>query len=125
MKATIDLSTLSAATLRRAVTLLEEKEKLEAELHAIFCPTDKVRDSDKGWSVTMAVKPSGSNNHFKPRSKKTAKMLAIVEKAGKGGILVNDVAQRVKLKPTRVHSFLSKRVGHGIKRLAPGKYAVA
>lgn len=127
MHLTIDLTTLSANQLRRAADLLEKRDKLVQELNEIFGGPDngvaqilpRIPRKRKALKIS-----SGSGVKF--RSRTTRKVYQALVDAGSKGMKVLAICRSTKLKPQRVHAFLSKNVGNipGLSRLSPGHYAI-
>lgn len=100
---TVDLNKVSLAQFRKAIAIMEQRDRLLNELEGIFSGNPYQRVACEGQS-------------------KTAVVLAAVAKAGKAGATVTDVVEATKMPSTVIHSILSKAAC--LRRVSRGCYAM-
>jgi transposase-like protein len=122
----MSLTCLTSAQFKTIIKLLEEKEAVQAELSRI----DSELAALQGGKVPMPGKAAPGRKakaagKRAKRGKMKAAIIGLLQGAGTGGITVQEVAQKLGVKPARVYVWLGatgKKLKE-IKKLAPGKYA--
>ena len=133
----MELSTLSSAQLARAISLVKEKETLQAKLDQV---TAELQSFETGKSAPKRRgrkpgRPPGSKNvpaaaKAKGRKAKRGKrlkepLLKALSAAGATGITVKDLATKLKVKPGNIFSWFyttGKKI-KGINKVGEAKYA--
>jgi hypothetical protein len=122
------LSNLSSADLSRLVSLIKQKETLQAQLEAIDAelgaletgkPVPKRRGRKPG-------RPPGSGKASGRRSKRLKEpLLKALTAAGAAGVKVKDLAEQLNVKPSNIFSWFyttGKKI-KGIKKVGEARYA--
>src|ERR1700677_3225810 len=96
----MSLTNLSSAALERLVELIKEKEAIQVKL-------DKIQSSIEALVTGLPSKKSGVMARPQKRMKRRGgklkeRLLKALEKAGKSGLTVKDLAANLKAKPASV-----------------------
>ncbi len=114
------LSDLSSSQLRRLVKLVRLKETLQAKLATANRQIDELEGGD---AVSRRTSPKGKRR--KRRGAMRDSLLELLKTAGKDGLSVNELAERLKAKPASVSVWfytIGKKI-KGLKKIGRGRYA--
>jgi hypothetical protein len=124
------LFNLSSAQLARLISLVKEKESLEAKLEHVKAQLNSL-ESGKAAPKKRGRKPgrpAGSVNVAKGRKRGKrlkAPLLKALTSAGASGITVKELAAKLKVKPGNIFSWFyttGKKIS-GIKKVGEARYA--
>jgi len=118
----VDITKLTSSDLKQIAALLKEKEALLGRVAKIDAQLNHF-----GTSAPAARQPARRPVKKKARGQVKEHILAALRAAGKTGVTVKELAVQLGKKPQHVHIWfytVGKRV-KGMKKLAPGRYALA
>jgi hypothetical protein len=136
----MNLTTLKAADLKKILKLLERKEAILAKVAAIDRDLASFGGNETATPAAAApvrkprkarqARTSGGKAQAKPpvvhqRGQVKARILELLQNAGKNGIGVRDIATSLGATPGRVFVWFSsnKKSIKQIKKIGPGRYA--
>ena len=139
----MDLTKLTTNQIKEINKLVERKESLEGELEKIKGqlasyengsatssrkPGRPGRPAKKASSTASKAAPKSASGTRKraPRGQLKEGIINALNSAGKEGLTVKELAERLNTKQANVHAwfFNTGKKMKGIKKVAPGKYAL-
>lgn len=142
----MELAKLTSEQSKQITKLLEQKESLQQELEKI---DQKLTNYERGKGSAVAPAPSRKKGRVgrppKEATKKAAKkttaktrkraprgqlkegIINELSNAGKEGLTVKELAERLKTKPANIHAwfFTTGKRMKGIKKVGAGKYSLS
>ena len=126
----MSLSNLSSAQLAQLISLVKEKESLQAKLDRVnaalsslesgkSAPKKRGRKPGRPPGISIKVKAGKRGKRLK------APLLAALKEAGSTGVTVKELSAKLKVKPGNVFSWFyttGKKI-KGIKKVGAAKYA--
>jgi hypothetical protein len=125
------LSNLSGAQLAQLISLVQEKESLQAKLEQVNAELTAL-ETGKSVPKKRGRKPgrpplSKSGGPRKRGKRLKAPLLKLLKAAGAGGITVKELAAKLKVKPGNIFSWFyttGKKI-KGITKVGEAKYAIS
>lgn len=127
----MNIASLSVATLKQAIVLVEQKEKLQAEvaridavLAGLGAGQRVIAPAASGRVTALASKARGKRAK---RGEVKAAIVELVRNSGKSGITVKDISSRLGIKYAHVFAWFyttGSKIKE-IKKVGPGKYGWA
>ncbi len=135
----MDLTSITAADLKKITSLIEKKAKLTDQIDAIdkelasfgggASTTKTSRRGRRPGSASQKVAgakrgPKKGSNRGRRGGRKDA-IIAILQEAGSQGAAVKDIAKQLKVKPQNIHSWfqITGKKTPEIKKVGTGKWA--
>ena len=116
----MNLASLSSSDLKQIAKLLEQREKLQAQV-------DKINSRLEAFGSGGTVRKASAKSPAKPGKKRGAlkeAVIATLKEAGKEGLKVREIADKIGTKPVNIHAWFhstGKKIKE-IKKLKTGKY---
>jgi hypothetical protein len=113
---TVDLYQVDPDVLARAAEILKQRAQLVVELEEIF-----------GEQAPKKTKPHANGRSHDFRSGSTGeKVIGLLKTRGSEGMLIKEMAQKLKQKPQSLYTFFSnnKKIP-GVKKVAPAHYVMS
>jgi DNA invertase Pin-like site-specific DNA recombinase len=126
----MNLTQIASADLKQVVALVEQKETLLAQVARIDAELTSIESGDTA-APTAPAKGKPGRKPGRPAKAKTggrggmkAAIIELLTAAGASGLSVQDIAAKLKAKPSNVHVWFSStgKTVKEIKKLAPSKY---
>jgi hypothetical protein len=120
----MDITTLTSADFRKITKLLEAKERLLAQVEIINHELQSFERNGKG-KRPLVSKPAASKGKRSKRGKTKELVIAELKSAGKAGVHVKELAERLGVKTANltVWFFSTGKKIKEIKKVAPATYA--
>jgi hypothetical protein len=117
----MNLTSLTSSDLKHIMVLLQRREALQAQITKI---DRSLAAYDSGSAKPRPVTRAGKRH---PRGSLKAAIVSLVQQAGPNGIKVRDIADRLGLKPDRVHAwfYITGKNVREIKKLGEATYGWA
>lgn len=118
----MNLSSLTVADFKRITRLLEQKETLVGKIAAIDAALAGYESNRKPTAKAVKTRKPGRTGK---RGKLKEAILETLQKAGKGGITVKEIAAAVKRPPANIYTwfFNTGKKLKPIKKVGEAKYA--
>ena len=136
----MELAKLTSEQTREIAKLLEKKESLEQELEKVnrqltnyeqgkarVSAGPSQKKGRVGRPPKKASKPTGGTSRKRaPRGQLKEGIINELSNAGKDGLTVKELAERLNTKPANIHAwfFTTGKKMKGIKKVAAGKYTL-
>lgn len=119
----MSFSSLSSAQLHKILSLIKEKEALQAKIAKVERELDELQSGKPSRKASSAQEP----NAPKRRRRKAMKgaILKQLQKVGSAGISVADLAANIRARPASVAVwfYTTGKTTKGIKKVGRGRYA--
>ena len=117
----MNLANLSSTDLRQIAKLLEQKEKFQAQI-------DQLNKKLSAYgSGSARGRKAGSGSGGTRRGQLKENVISTLKEAGKTGITVREIAEKLGTKPVNIHAWFhstGKKV-KGIQKVDGGKYRIS
>ena len=125
----MSLNTLTAADLKRIISLVERKETLQAQVAKIDAELAAYEGAQAttgkpGRKAGLQAKAKAPKAQGVKRGAVTEKIIEMIKSAGKSGITVKELAAKLDVNYNRVFTWFystGKKI-KDIKKVGPGKY---
>lgn len=120
----MNLSSLSAADLKRLTKLLEKRDALKDEVEALNAQIDSFSASGKATKAKQNGKPAPKAKRGK-RGKLTESVLAAVKGAGASGITIKEIANKLGRNTGAIHTWFfnaKKAKRKDVKKIGEAKW---
>ncbi|MGD0537988.1 MAG: hypothetical protein ABSC03_10125 [Verrucomicrobiota bacterium] len=127
----MNFAQIASADLKRVVTLVEQKETLLAQVAKLDAELASFQ-SGEPFAPAAPAKGKPGRKPGRPAKAKTggrgalkAAIIELLTAAGASGLTVQEIAAKLKAKPSNIHVWFSStgKTVKEIKKLGPGKYA--
>ena len=119
----MNLASLSSSDLKQIAKFLEQREMLQAQVDKI---NSKLEAFGSGGTMRIARAKSSANRSKKRGALKEA-VISTLKAAGKEGLKVREIADKIGAKPVNIHAWFhstGKKIKE-IKKLKTGKYQMS
>ena len=128
----MSLNTLTAADLKRIISLVERKETLQAQVAKIDAELAAYEGAEPAQATTgkpgrkagLRAQPKAPRAKGVKRGAVTEKIVEMIKSAGKSGVTVKELAAKLGVNYNRVFTWFystGKKI-KDIKKVGPGKY---